>query len=269
MNSPLKWLGGKHLLRDTIIECMPIHDCYVETFGGALWVYFRKVPSHVEVVNDVHSELINFYRMVKTHPDCFIAEAGNPLYSREIYEIFNDCDEKHYTEIQRAAMFFYQINIAFGGKWGGVFGIHKSSKPGNSIHDMSAIREVSERFHDTYVEHLSFSKLIPKWDSSDTFFFCDPPYIETAGYKDKFGYKEHTDLAKVLRSIDGKFLVTINDCTMARELYEEFNFKNVKVAYSVSRSDEARKEYDELIITNYEIGESSFIGKNQKSLLNF
>ena len=269
MNSPLKWLGGKHLLRDTIIECMPIHECYVETFGGALWVFFNKTPSMVDVVNDVHSELVNFYRTVQTHPDCFIKEAENPLYSREVYEIFRNCNENFYTEIQRAAMFFYQINIAFGGKWGGVFGIHKSSKPGDSIRNMNIIRDVSERFRDTYIEHLSFDALIPKWDSEDTFFFCDPPYVETAGYKDKFGYADHKKLASRLKSIDGKFLVTINDCETARELYSEFNFKETTVSYSVSRSEEARKEYNELIITNYEIGKSAFIGKQQKSLAHF
>lgn len=269
MKSPIKWMGGKHLLRDTIVDCMPIHDCYVEVFGGALWVYFHKTPSTIEVVNDVSSELVNFYRTVKFHLDCFVKEAESPLYSREIYEIFRKCDETHYTEIQRAAMFFYQINIAFGGKWNGVFGVHKSSKPGDSVRDMNIIRDVSERFRDTYIEHLSFDSLIPKWDAEDSFFFCDPPYIETSGYRDAFGYTEHTKLSKTLRDIEGKFLVTINDCDMARTLYEGFNFKEVKVAYSVSRSDEARKEYDELIITNFEAGVSAFTGKSQKSLLNF
>lgn len=266
MNSPIKWLGGKSKLRDEVIQCMPIHERYIEVFGGALWVFFGKQPSNVEVVNDVHSELVNFYRIIKKHPDCFIKEAQEPLYSREIYETFRKNDIAYLTEIERAARFFYMINIAFGAKWNGVFGISKDSKASNVIHDMSMIREVNDRFRNTYIEHLSFVELIPKWDSDGAFFFCDPPYIDTAQYFNAFSMTDHKKLANILREIDGKFMVTINDCKEARTLYEGFHFRETLVAYSISKDDDARKEYNELIITNYEIGDKVFAGKNQRSL---
>ena len=49
----------------------------------------------------------------------------------------------------------------------------------------------------------------------------------------------------------GKFLLTINDHPLARELYKGFNIKEVKVNYSISKEKEARGKYNELIITNY------------------
>ena len=46
-------------------------------------------------------------------------------------------------------------------------------------------------------------------------------------------------------------MVTINDHPQVREWYKDFNIEEVKVAYSVSKEQKARKEYGELIITNY------------------
>lgn len=49
----------------------------------------------------------------------------------------------------------------------------------------------------------------------------------------------------------GKFLLTINDHPKVREWYEGFNIKEVEVNYSISRKEEVRGRYKELIITNY------------------
>jgi DNA adenine methylase len=38
----------------------------VEPFAGAAALLFNKVPSKVEVLNDVNAELVNLYRVVRT-----------------------------------------------------------------------------------------------------------------------------------------------------------------------------------------------------------
>ena len=113
------------------------------------------------------------------------------------------------------------------------------------------LRDVKERLANTYVENLSFEKIIDKYDREKTFFFCDPPYFETSGYDNKFGEEEHIILKDKLRNLKGRFLLTINDHEKVREWYEGFNIKEVEVNYSVSRSTEGRGKYKELIITNY------------------
>lgn len=37
------WLGGKSQLARAIVELMPAHKTYVEVFGGAGWVLFKKL----------------------------------------------------------------------------------------------------------------------------------------------------------------------------------------------------------------------------------
>ena len=113
------------------------------------------------------------------------------------------------------------------------------------------LRDVKERLANTYVENLSFEKIIDKYDREHSFFFCDPPYFETAGYDNKFEEEEHIALRDKLKNLKGKFLLTINDHEKVREWYKEFNVREVEVNYSVSRASEGRGKYKELIITNY------------------
>jgi site-specific DNA-adenine methylase len=63
---PLKWHGGKHYLATRIVERMPPHLHYVEPFAGGLAVLLAKDPEGVsEVVNDLHGDLTNFFRVVQ------------------------------------------------------------------------------------------------------------------------------------------------------------------------------------------------------------
>ena len=64
MNSPLSYIGGKSKLAKTIISMLPEHEAYCEVFAGAGWVFFNKEPSKYEIINDLDSELITFYRVL-------------------------------------------------------------------------------------------------------------------------------------------------------------------------------------------------------------
>src|SRR5262245_36528529 len=78
--TPLKWHGGKHYLFDTILGLMPPHLHYVEPFFGGGQVFFARDPKDPrllwtsngrqakgvsEVVNDIDSNLMNFYEVLQ------------------------------------------------------------------------------------------------------------------------------------------------------------------------------------------------------------
>ena len=65
-SSPLKFHGGKHYLAKKIIELMPPHLHYVEPYAGGLSVLLAKDPEGIsEVVNDLHKDLSNFWRVLQ------------------------------------------------------------------------------------------------------------------------------------------------------------------------------------------------------------
>lgn len=250
MKPPIPRMGGKSKLRKTILERIPEHTCYVEPFFGAGWVYFGKEPSKVEVINDIDKELINMFRMIKYHAPEIERVLEYEFSGRDMFEEYKHCTVEYLTEIQRAVRFLYLISQSFAGK-GETFGYGTTSKPASQIFYQGVLRDIKERLRNTYVENKSFEDIIKRYDRPHSFFFCDPPYFETAGYGNEFGEQEHLLLRDTLSQIKGKFMVTINDHPKVKEWYKDFNIEEVQVAYSISKEQKARKEYGELIITNY------------------
>ena len=57
IRSPLAWIGGKCHLAPKLINLMPKHVCYCESFRGAAHVLIQKPPSTNEVYNDIDREV--------------------------------------------------------------------------------------------------------------------------------------------------------------------------------------------------------------------
>lgn len=250
MKPPIPRMGGKSRLRKTIIERIPEHTCYVEPFFGAGWVYFGKVPSKVEVINDIDKELVNMFRMIKYHAPEIERMLEYEFSGRDMFEEYKHCTVEYLTEIQRAVRFLYLISQSFA-SMGGTYGYGTNTRPSPQIFYKGVLGDIKERLRNTYIENKSFADIITRYDRAHTFFFCDPPYYETAGYENTFDEADHLLLRDTISRIKGKFLVTINDHLLVREWYKDFKIEEVKVAYSVAKEQKARKEYRELIITNY------------------
>ena len=250
LKPPICRVGGKSKLRKTIIEMIPEHICYVELFFGAGWVYFGKEQSKTEVINDIDKELINLFKTIKYHSPEVERLLEYEFSGRDIFEEYKNYNIEYLTEIHRAIRFLYLITQSFAGK-GKVYGYGTTKKPSQQIFYKETLNEIRERLKNTYVENLSFEKIIDKYDREKTFFFCDPPYFETSGYDNKFGEEEHIILRDKLKGLSGKFLLTINDHDKVREWYQGFNIREVEVNYSVSKDSKGRGKYKELIITNY------------------
>ncbi|MCF8719199.1 DNA adenine methylase [Nitrospina gracilis] len=126
MKSFISWVGGKSRLAASIVELFPPHRTYVEVFGGAAWVLFRKdaSTSKVEVYNDIHGELVNLFRVVKHRPSALVECFRMALFSRQTYYRFlKELDQPAEDEVERAARFLFLIRSAFGSSIGQGWGV--------------------------------------------------------------------------------------------------------------------------------------------------
>ncbi|HRJ37017.1 MAG TPA: DNA adenine methylase, partial [Flavobacteriales bacterium] len=86
MKTPITYYGGKQALLKHLIPLIPSHKIYCEPFFGGGALFFAKPPSEVEIINDINSEVVNFFRVAKTKFDALQKEVRASLHSRELYK---------------------------------------------------------------------------------------------------------------------------------------------------------------------------------------
>ncbi len=264
MDSVLNWIGGKSQSAEKIVGLMCDHECYVECFGGALWTFFRKSPSKVEVVNDINSELINFYRVVQRKSGEFLEREKYELYSRELYyEYLGDYYSGRHIEmsdVERAFRFFCLIKEAFGSKFGGGWGYSSARNVASAFfNEFSGVDEISKRLKNVQIDNRDFEEVINGYDGEKVLWYFDPPYVGSTNedyyFKsvDKsFTLWDHQRLYMHLKKLKGKFILTIDDCQWIRERYCTGDFVVLEnEVFYCSADKNNRRHVTELIIMNY------------------
>jgi len=108
------------------------------------------------------------------------------------------------------------------------------------------------------IDCLDFRDCIKNWDTEQTLFFLDPPYMNTVseGYY-WFTDQDHVDLTELLAGVKGKWLMTYNESESLRALYRDFEIRTITsslASQKVSRGTR-RVPLKQLLISNFTIGE--------------
>lgn len=254
MNSFLAYMGGKSLLAKRIVERMPEHNCYCEVFAGGAWILFKKEESAVEIINDINTDLVTLYRVVKHHLEEFIRYLKWILAAREEFERFKVEAPESLTDIQRAVRFYYLLKNGYASRLRNPsFSIAPSSPPRfNILRVEDELSAVHFRLARVYIENRPYQTVIERFDRPDTFFYLDPPYY---GYEDCYGQgvfsrDDYTKLRDLLAGIAGKFLLSINDAAAIRKLFSGFNIEPINTVYTAGGGNN-KKKVTELLISNY------------------
>lgn len=222
-----QWIGGKQYMLDFLFPLIPQHQHYIEVFGGAASLLINKPQSYLETYNDIHSGLVNFFRVLQDREKFaklrFMFEYT--IYSREEYEKCKNW-ETELDDVKKAYKFFYLITNSFSGTLGGGWSyiVKKSrSMPAKKMHSkISQLKSFHERFKFVQIEHMDALKVLSKYDSPDSFFFVDPPYIPEKRYKDLYQHESdkeyHEKLLKKLLKARGKVLL----CGYQSDLYDSY-----------------------------------------------
>ena len=220
---PFRWFGGKARKVHFILPHFPPHYTYVEPFGGAAALLLAKPPSPVEVYNDLDEGLVTFFRVLR-NPNQF-RELARLLrltpYSREEYQqAARTLRETSWTDdVSRAWCFFIAAQQSFSGVlFGGWSRSVKTSRRGmakctSDWHTaISRLTLVRHRLAQVQIEHSDFRQIISAFDTPDTLFYCDPPYVtgtrKGGKYLLEMSDNDHRDLVRLLLQIKGKALVS-------------------------------------------------------------
>lgn len=268
----MSWIGGKKSLRELIVSLFPLYyERYIEVFGGGGWVLFHKPPGNdFEVYNDFNGLLTNLYRCVREKPNELVDALYFVLNSREDFNIVKEAlaRDSPTSDVIRASYFYQLIRYSYASGLTS-FG----SQPHDMWSNFPLIEQAHRRLSKVVVENKDFEKLIRQYDRPVSFFYADPPYFETEKYyknvgEDGFKKEDHIRLRDTLMGIEGKFLLSYNDCSFIRELYDA---PKIQIE-SYTRINNIKQRYDngaqfpEILVANYDMHEREINSPSQINL---
>lgn len=263
LKSPVNRFGGKYYLASWLSQYIPEHTCYIEPFCGAGHLLFSKRPSPVEVINDIDSHLVNFFKIIQEPGKCqmLIDRLNYMPYSRSLWqEIRTDWKQGNLPqdEIERVAQWYYLNRTCFGGdQLRGGFAVPSTTgrNPAQSFRTaIDGLDAIAERLRNVTIENLPYAECIKRYDSEDTLFYCDP-YLNAEHYydKDSFNQDGHCKLAEILRGIKGKVMVSHYQNGLYDELYKGWNrYKYQSFKGSHKSTGEPKPKTIECLWTNFE-----------------
>ncbi|MBS4773446.1 MAG: DNA adenine methylase [Proteobacteria bacterium] len=262
INPIAPYLGGKRILAKTIVPIIAQipHNIYCEPFMGMGGVFFRRAKRpKCEAINDINSEIVNMFRMVEKFPNYLADMLKFKICSRAEFKRMLATPPLLLTELERAVRYLYIQKNAFGGKaQHQAFGV-ATERAGrfNAERLIPQIKELHQRLTGVYIECLPYQKFITRYDRSETLFYLDPPYwnCEDDYGKGIFSKADFENLAKLLKSIKGKFVMSINDVSEIRHIFMAFHIKEVSTNYSLGQGsgNHQTKHTTELLISNVKL----------------
>jgi len=214
----------------------------------------------MEVYNDIDSELVNLFEVIRDDVNAFVKQADWLLYSRELYEKWKsdlkngDVPEDH---VERALRFWYLMRSSFAAHpykgWAFCRNVARN-RPLSLTNAIGSIRTIHDRLRTVEIDHLDFRRCIKNRDGPEAFMFLDPPYLDTCQYRvGTFTLEDHQDLAELVSRAKSKWLLTIGDHPKIRKLYSNFMIQRVRTHVTVSKIiGGKRPAFKQLIIRNYE-----------------
>ncbi len=218
IKAPFGWYGGKFYRLALLKRLLPPHRVYVETFGGAAHLLFSKERSPVEVYNDIDAALVSVFRAFqdpKQFPHLLRFAVMTPHSREEFYRTRETYRQGCSDPLTLAQDSLVAINMGMVGipiqTWG--FALRAGRGMPHKVHQILSRWEryfsVHQRLQGVIILQKDFREVLQEWDSPDTFFFCDPPYIADTLrqiddiYMHLMTNDDHKDLVSLLLGLKG------------------------------------------------------------------
>jgi DNA adenine methylase len=227
--SLIPYIGEKSLISNFIISEIPLDiKTYVEPFGGAFGVYLSINLERFKDVKFVYNDInhCNHNLFLKLREPSFIKTIKRTFVDENLYE-------KSLSNLNTNDSDLLAISWLIVLCCSNIKDVGKYSWIGTKKFDLFKIKI---RFYDDHLSsidslhNLDYKEIIDMYDSSDTFFYLDPPYKGTEDYyiNHNFNIDSHKELADVLNKIQGRFALSYYLFDELPELYPNCRFISKK-----------------------------------------
>lgn len=223
MRSPIKWFGGKGNFTKKIIPILNNiqHKFYCEPFGGGATVMLAKPPVAVETYNDLDSGLYDFFTTLadpRAFNEFYRRVEALP-YSRQLYNEARATWQNEQDKIKRVVLWYVLARQSFAGRFGSSWGtVVTTSARGRAEtantwkSAIDQLPQVHARLQRVQIENKPAIDCIAQYDTPDTLFYCDPPYVldtrSAGGYTHELTDDMHSELVDAILSVKGSVVLS-------------------------------------------------------------
>lgn len=256
MKAIIKYPGSKWRIADWIISFFPEHHSYVEPFFGSGAVFFQKSQSHIETINDLDGEVVNFFEWVRNDPEKLARAIYLTPYSRKVYD---DAFLPAKNSLDLAVKFCIRSNMGYGfrtagGKAGWKIDIQGREKA-YTVKDWNGLPEkiiyAAERLKDAQIECRPAAEVIQRFNFENVLIYCDPPYLlETRfgkQYKQEMTKRQHEELLEVLLESKAKVILSGYESELYNRSLKGWHKEHI---WSAARNSSKKKQ--EVLWMNFE-----------------
>ena len=222
----IKWSGGKKDEIPVILPHVPDNfPTYLEPFIGGGALFFHLKPNKA-VINDVHPELIHFYKSIKDGKsnDIYNFMKENPNDETTYYKVRSMSST---DSLEIAKKFYYLRKTCFRGMLrynkNGEFNIPFGRYKTCNFEDLKN-KEYEDLLKNTEIMNNSFEEIFKNYNSSSNFMFLDPPYdseFTDYGYC-TFDKQKQKILSDLFKKTKIKCLMIIGKTPYIQSLYKDY-----------------------------------------------
>jgi DNA adenine methylase len=255
----LRWAGSKRKLIHKIKEFIPFNSKrYVEPFAGSACLFFALKPGRA-VLNDLNSELIETYVVVRDHPR-LVSRAAHEFLAQDYYAV-RAMKPGELAPVIRAARFVCLNRTCFNGVYrtnrSGEFNVPRGTRTGGMPSE-AAFYRCAVALRSAKLRHGDFYACLEDVRKGD-FVYLDPPYATDGrvGYGE-YGYGCFSSgdiprLVDMLDKIDRKgatFLLSYAAWPDLLKHVDRWHCCFHSIRHNVSASASRRNLVDEVLVTN-------------------
>ncbi|CEE01693.1 Modification methylase DpnIIA [Caldibacillus thermoamylovorans] len=268
----LKWAGGKRQLLPEIRKYVPKRmGTYYEPFLGGAAVLFDLQPKKA-VINDINSELINTYFVIKNNVEDLIEDLKKHENTSDYYYKIRDLDRdknqfSKLSDVEKASRLIYLNKTCFNGLFRvnsqGQFNVPFGRYKNPNIVNEFVLRAVSHYLNNNEVEILNvdFADAVSCAKKGDFVYFDSPydPVSDTASFTgytlDGFNKDEQIRLRDLFVDLDKrgcKVLLSNSATDFIKDLYKDYHIEIVSATRNINSIASKRGKIDEVLVMNYE-----------------
>lgn len=231
------YIGAKLGLLDWLYPLFPppgVVNHLVDAFGGSFCVSINAPRYRIITANDLNSEIVNFFRVLRDRGDELRDRLRLTPFSREEFEL---CYAPTRDEMEMARRFFTRTRQSFYGMGGNMVKTGWCSAVASAtvmhgealnrwLNGVEALDEVVDVLRRIQIEHMDALNLISKYGAREVFIYCDPPYHHaTRSGRKTYAHEWDSDedqskLASALNATDAYAAVSGYYSPLMQDLYK-------------------------------------------------